>query len=428
MTLPISFTNILNNAFLRHASVLAGGTASSQIITVVGMIFLARFYSPAQFGMLASIAALSGICIPFLSLRYEMAVLIERTRAMACVGYVTILCLLLTGLLLILGLGTLALTFAFINTALFLFVFTILCVSGSFSKISENFLNRNNKYFTMATIPIMGNIVFITAALMLTDHIHGLLIATALAKCVIILCIFIKTKDAIFAGIQAFSLKRMHTFLRKNIEFPRYNLPAALLNTLSGNLPVLIIKALFGDAAAGFYSLLNRIMLAPVRLISLAINRVFIQRISVLINKRTPIKPLTHKAILILSGASLFLGAGTVLFTQLDGFTLLLGDQWDKLNDYALIFIPAIMAAFVAKSVSRFAAYRKNKIGFYYQSALLATMLVTIFIIWQLHLPFITTLICLASITTMFSLIQLYMINRITNTLDNEFKEFTAHK
>jgi O-antigen/teichoic acid export membrane protein len=62
------------NAFARGVSVLVGGTAGAQLITVLAAPLLTRLYSPEDFGLVAVCASLLALIGVISSRRYELAI------------------------------------------------------------------------------------------------------------------------------------------------------------------------------------------------------------------------------------------------------------------------------------------------------------------------------------------------------------------
>jgi len=62
------------NAFARGVSVLVGGTAGAQVLTVLAAPLLTRLYSPEDFGLLAVYASMLALIGVISSLRYELAI------------------------------------------------------------------------------------------------------------------------------------------------------------------------------------------------------------------------------------------------------------------------------------------------------------------------------------------------------------------
>ena len=62
------------NAFARGISLLVGGTAGAQLLTILAAPALTRQYGPEDFGLLAVYASLLALIGVISSLRYELAI------------------------------------------------------------------------------------------------------------------------------------------------------------------------------------------------------------------------------------------------------------------------------------------------------------------------------------------------------------------
>ena len=85
-----------NNPFVRGVTVLVGGTAGAQLLTVLAAPLLTRLYSPEDFGMLAVYASLLALISIISSLRYELAIPLPEDDAEA--ANIAVLSLILVGL------------------------------------------------------------------------------------------------------------------------------------------------------------------------------------------------------------------------------------------------------------------------------------------------------------------------------------------
>jgi len=83
-------------------------------------------------------------------------------------------------------------------------------------------------------------------------------------------------------------------------EFPKFQMPSNLLNSISQNIPLFMLSLLFSPAVAGIYSLTYRAMQTPTLLISSATRSVFYQKASKIYSRGGEILP--HIYILQLLG------------------------------------------------------------------------------------------------------------------------------
>jgi len=86
------------NAFARGVSVLVGGTAGAQVLTVLAAPLLTRLYSPEDFGLLAVYVSLLALIGIISSLRYELAIPLPEDEDEGVAANVAALSLILVGL------------------------------------------------------------------------------------------------------------------------------------------------------------------------------------------------------------------------------------------------------------------------------------------------------------------------------------------
>ena len=121
---------------------------------------------------------------------------------------------------------------------------------------------------------------------------------------------------------------------RRHRDFPLYRAPQVTLNALSQSLPVLLLAAFFGTAAAGHYSLAASVLAAPMVLLAKSVNDVFYPHVASAVNRGEPITASLAKTTLVMAAVGLVpFGAMVVLGPWL--FALLFGDPWWQAGEYA---------------------------------------------------------------------------------------------
>jgi O-antigen/teichoic acid export membrane protein len=119
-----------------------------------------------------------------------------------------------------------------------------------------------------------------------------------------------------------------HTY----VELPKYNAPASFINSISWQLPVLMLTSLFSASVAGQYALSFRIIQIPMSLIGNSIGKVFYQRASIAVHNGT-LKQLTEGTFGILTK----IGLPIVLllaFAGQDLFVFVYGEDWADAGRY----------------------------------------------------------------------------------------------
>jgi O-antigen/teichoic acid export membrane protein len=73
------------------------------------------------------------------------------------------------------------------------------------------------------------------------------------------------------------SLKRMMWVANKHMQYPKYMVPGQMMSVGAAEVPLLMLTTFFGAGVAGFYSLAQRVITAPLSLIANAIGDVYRQ-------------------------------------------------------------------------------------------------------------------------------------------------------
>ncbi len=409
-----SLISVSSKAVLKILS----GLALSQIIMLLGYIFLTKLYSPSQFGVLAIIMSVSAILGPLLVLRMEISILIEKYKP---VSDVCLFFSVITAVILAFISGAFLIFFSFIfdtSWRILAWVIPIFSFGNILMLLTDFYLNRHKKHFYMAIIPVINSTVIIVSSIIYKDFENGLIWGILTAYSIVtIFCIFFLFKPFMI-GYKISTKKRFSYWCKKNKEFVFYTTPAAFLNLLATNLPVLIIGALFGTQSLGFYSLMSKFLLAPVALISGSINKIAIERISRAINNKESVLNIIKKISVKVAIFSLGVILIYLFFIYVNGFSIIFSEEWDVINTISLYFLPSVYFALVAKSTSRFAVFRRNKMGLIFQSILLTCVIAGIYVPYAYGINFENTILILSIVLSLVYFFQLILFYKIANTQD----------
>lgn len=132
---------------------------------------------------------------------------------------------------------------------------------------------------------------------------------------------------------------------------PKFLLPAALVDVLTQQLPMLLIIALFDADLAGQFNMAWRIMALPITLVGAAVGQVFYQRFS----RLWPDVTSARRLVVQTWGSLLALGLIPSLVVVLFGrelFEFVLGPQWNSAGALAGLLAPMLLAMFVSSATS----------------------------------------------------------------------------
>jgi len=347
---------IRSSEFGKSILTLSSGTAVAQIIPFLFYPIIARIFTPAEFGLLATLTAIITIMAEFSSGKYELGILVAKTKQDAAN---------IAGLTLFLSFVALTtiyliLQFFFADALLqtlhqpqlkkWLFV----CPIAAFSIIIYNTYNEwcvRNKYFKKLAVNKIVNASATTLSKLFLGFVkifsQGLIVGDLAGRLISAgACIFRALyKDA--AVFKAISIGQIKKLAKEFMEFPKFIMPGRVLNVLGQHLPILFLGFYFSSVEVGYFSITMLIFSVPINVISFAVRDVFRQRANEEFTTagncrniyRKVLKTLTVIAIV----ATVFL---IIAFPFI--FSIFLGAQWTTAAHYAQILTIPTLLSFVA--------------------------------------------------------------------------------
>ena len=348
-------TAILKNGFVKGSVTLMLGAGLSQAIPVIFSIFLARLYQPEQFGDLAIFTALCYIVGMISTGTYELTVMLPDNDRQAYQ--------LLTGLTFLSGIVSciLALIIFFVkfagvempgyaNYLPFGVFFT-----GLFQGYTY-WLNRKKKYIFLSLLRLIQSIGIVLPSLIIGIFFHyreglivGYLIGFGVAVLPLMVFLFKKRNITSFGEVVA--------VLKKYKNYPKVILPTSLLNTTSSYAPVLAITKFYSKTTVGFYSMTQRVLTAPVSIISSVIGQIYYQRIA---SQKKSIRTTFFTTSGLLTILSVIIFVPLLMFGQ-QIIVLLFGQQWLSAGIYLTIICWSTMVKFVVSPLSTILLVTNNE-------------------------------------------------------------------
>jgi len=342
------------SAFIKNSLTLITGTTIAQSIVIISAPILTRIYSPEDFGVFAFYIAIISIMEHIITGKYELAIITAKHQkeALQLVALVIILTSFFSLLSLIVVLifnqhiadllnrPSMVNWLYFIPLAIFL--------SGVYQAL-YNFLNLKKKYPNLSIAKITQNTTMVAGQLSSTLIIInplGLILGSLIGHFFAVLSLIRSIIK--FNYFKNFSIdkKQIKYLLKKYIKFPKFEAPATLLNSFALQSPNLLLPALFGATFAGFFYLTQKVIQAPIVLITYAISDVYRQRVADTYHKTGNVKSLFLKTALVLFLISLPPAILLFYFAE-DLFSFIFGAEWVVAAEYVKILIPAVVLRFI---------------------------------------------------------------------------------
>jgi O-antigen/teichoic acid export membrane protein len=317
-------------------------TGRNIIFTIVQFIFtpiIARYYGPEAYGTFGIMFSFSSMGISLFTLQYDKALLLasDEKDILTLRNISTIIPLYLSILLFILIL----LFKNNINDIWFegaieneLFILPIMIFIGAAAQSSQQMVNVRSKYkegFIYGSYVSLGTkLAILGYGMALGGTFWGMALSEIMSKgAQIMINTKVILKEAVSFKWTDLLLKDKWWAMRKYIDFPRYELPAAIMSVFSNQLPAIFIPATFGIAALGSYALAASLLEVPMRLIGYSITGTFYQKAARIMQRDGP-APLRNMVgkVMATTGA---IGAAPLLVIAIWGeslFVALLGSNW----------------------------------------------------------------------------------------------------
>lgn len=369
------------SAYARNVLTLMTGTTLAQAIPVAISPILTRLYSPEEFGRFALYMAVASIASVLVTGRYELAILLPRRDqdALHIAALAMALSIVLSAVLLLIVLFLAQPIAALLGDAALApwlyWVPASTLLLGVYQSLNY-WSNRKAQYKRLAITRTVQSSSAALAQLasgyagsgavgLVGGQINGQVLATS------VLARVIWREDQRL--IRALLPVRSLALAKKYIDFPKYLIVAHGFNTASGQMPVLLLSALFNTAAAGFFTLTQRVMAAPMSLIANALGDVFRQEASQAYVHQGQCKMIYEKTfkrlllIAVVPFAAFFLVAPAL-------FAWIFGDQWRVAGEYAQILAPKFFSDFVVGPLSSmFMIAEKQRLDLFWQIGLVLT-------------------------------------------------------
>jgi O-antigen/teichoic acid export membrane protein len=388
--------------FAKNAFLLTVGTTIAQFFPMLFYPILGRIYTPLEFGLLATLSSITSIITVLATGNYENSILIARSKKDA--ANIIALVLLLSSSFLIFSFIILKLISNHISVWFnepsikkWLFI----CPISAFAIIIFNCYNEwcvRNKYFTRLAWNKITNSSATTLSKLFFGFVKisskGLVIGDLIGRMISAGgCIFraLRKDKNVFYQI---SFRQMPLLARRYAEFPKFSLPAQLLNTIGDSIPVFLIGAYFKSIEVGYYAMTMNVLSVPISIISRAIRDVFRQRANEEYVETGSCLKIYKRLlkVLLLCGV---LGSIIMIFALPSIFSVFLGKQWRIAGEYSQILLPMITINFVYISLSGVLIITENmRIVFYWQIYYATITIISLLLGCIIFQDIKTTLIC----------------------------------
>lgn len=375
-----------SNSFIRDVLTLSGGSIIAQALVVLASPVLTRLYLPEAFGIATLFMAIVTPISAIACLRYDVAIMLPKRETEATQLLVIAICAALGVSLLCAGVlpGLKNPVAETLNASALLPYLWCIPPLVLFRAVYSafNFWQSRRKAFISISVAEIGaaggSIAYqIMAAVRFLAKSGGLIFGY----------IFGAALSAVLLGYQVFRdnhrppiglvpprnvLQSVHRYRK----FPLFDIWGVLFNSISWQIPALMIAAFFSPAAVGFYALADRIVKVPMLLCGKAISKVFLQRASALSMQGQSLSDLVESIFSQLLSIGL-LPALLLGFLGKDIVGVVFGSTWTETGVYLQILSAWMLVWFIASPLSTlFIVLERQELALIIHAAIFVTRIV----------------------------------------------------
>ena len=371
-------------AFLQSTKLVLLGTAIAQSIPLLGSLLIARLYAPTEFGLFSAWLGVVMTAAVMVTGRLEMALVVEpdgEPRRLAMIATLVTIVGVCSALTLIsVGVYWSIPTIRNLTPSLVL-MFLPATLLAAVVQTWQSWAAAEGLYRELSSIriaPALGvtgvQIIVGWFAPNAASLAFGYVLGVFSGVCV----------SAYFMPINLNSLKpwpkfkvKLKAFWANHRRFPLFALPADVINTAAGQLPLLIIASKFGTESSGLFALTIRVLGAPIGLLGAAVLDVFKRGAATSFRDNGHCREDYILTFRLLAPLGVVLAIGIVVVAE-PVFVLAFGEPWRQAGVIAVWLMPMFAMRFVASPLSYvFYIAGKQQIDLVWQCALLAMTLLS---------------------------------------------------
>ncbi len=412
--------SILKKEFVQNVLTLITGQSISQLILYLTVPILTRLFSEELFGSYLLFSSLIILIKPLVSLQYELSIILpnrEKDSINLFAFVMIILFVLNLVFLVIIIVFNEFITNIFNLTNLSYFIYFIPLSAFFWGGISalEYWSNRTDFFKNISKGVIAKSSSMSISQVTTGLHINtiGLIPGMLFGQFVQFLVLLKLSLNTILKYKHHISIKRMVFLAKKYKEIPIFNTLINFTNTLSNELPILMITKYFGVSNAGVYGLAIKISRGPISIIQQSVSQVFFNKASKTFNTKNNLNEIIRKTTVYLFKVAFLVFIPLFIISFYLDF--IFGENWEQAGLYVRILIPWLFVMFIASPLTSITVIlKKQKKLLLYDITLLTCRFFALYFGYVIYNDIIFSLLFFSSIGVIFNIFILFYLLSIS--------------
>ena len=270
----------------RNVLKLLSSKVATQILSFATAPIIARLYSPDDFGIRQLFMSISTVIVVITCLRYELSIPLGKDKKEASASFTLSLFFTLIFTLVVLAVvpflkEKISQWFKSPELEVFLWLLPISVFIGGLGSSLSYWAAREGRFGAMAWSGFGsasgGNLITIVWAVIIGASVTGLFAGyfASVAVGILLLLVFLIRKLISDIKNSHFNFETIWTVAKRHKKFPIFSTWSGLLNTVSVQLPPIILGLYFSTTVVGYYSLGYRLVSLPMSMLGSSISQVF---------------------------------------------------------------------------------------------------------------------------------------------------------
>lgn len=343
-----------NSEFYRNIAGLFSGIVAARLIPALFALVIARLYAPEDFGIFVLFLSIASLLSVLTTGGYERALLLAGNlqEKQHIFRFSLKNNLIINGIILfVLTLYIFLFNNSDIDAKIMLLQIPIFAFFFGGLQLIRNILISNKLFGKLSVLEIIRvSATGILQTLFFVIPGTGLFLGIVIAQITTFVYFFYSLPETQLIRIGSYQ-KRELAVARRHINFPKYSVPSELFNYLSSQLPVFMIKPLFGGTMLGLYSFSHRYLSIPVQLTSISIGSVYVQKAQSLKKLPEELASLTFE----LFRKQVMLAIIPFIVLALWGksiFSLAFGAEWELSGTLSQLIAPWLFVVFIGSPLA----------------------------------------------------------------------------
>lgn len=414
----MEFTKKISVGFFRPILSIVSASVIGQLFLLAILPLVTYLYTPAQLGGLAICLGVINVIAVISGLRYEVAIpLVKLNKHARLLSTIIVQFNLFFSGVALIAISVLYLLFLdpqqrHDHNAIILIPIGIFCV-GMYRLVSFSLVRQSE--FKVLSYSKMVQAFVNGSCQILLGYIYSssvfLVIAFILGQATAFILMKVKCNLKLWQKNYKASL----CLLKKYRRFPKYDAPAALVDTLSSQLPNLFLAIVFEPVIAGIYLLAERVVSAPMAIVSQAIGQVYYAKLTGIScahkRQRNLLQVVTSLFILAIVFFLCFYFVATYILS------ILFSGEWQQVINVIKIIVVGCCFQLIYSPLSMvLMATNGQRVNFFINLSLLLFKLIALLIGWS-HNNFEYFLIGFSFSNSVVYLIAIFVVMKRTKSL-----------